>query len=121
MLGQARFKRGVTSLFRHPPYRPGEENKRGYTKETSFDFSVIGVSNAPPDGHVGEFKMPKSGLRVAKHPNQGTEGEIPVARHIRDIKPYVAVSSLEEIQAKPDSASFKIDWNEATVPPTPIT
>ena len=42
-----------------------------------------------------------------------------MARNIRPIQPYVAVSSLDEIRAQPERQSFKLDWNEATVPPSP--
>jgi histidinol-phosphate aminotransferase len=63
--------------------------------------------------------MPKRGLRVAQRPKVATDGEIPVGRHIRDIQPYVAVSSLEAMRGEPNRESFKIDWNEATVPPSP--
>jgi histidinol-phosphate aminotransferase len=63
--------------------------------------------------------MPKTGLRVAQRPNLEADGGIPVAQHIRGIQPYVAVSSLEAMRSEPERESFKIDWNEATVPPSP--
>lgn len=44
---------------------------------------------------------------------------IPVARTIRDVKPYQAVSSLEAIQSRPEQVPLKLDWNESTIPPSP--
>jgi histidinol-phosphate aminotransferase len=63
--------------------------------------------------------MSKSGLRIATTPSGAETGEIPVARRVQDIKPYVAVSSLDAIAARPGETAYKIDWNEATVPPSP--
>ena len=57
-----------------------------------------------------------------------TTPTIPVADCIRDVRPYVAVQSLESIAlaaaAANGSAStarppLKLDWNESTIPPSP--
>ncbi|MBV72082.1 MAG: hypothetical protein CMH52_12210 [Myxococcales bacterium] len=63
--------------------------------------------------------MRKSGLRVAKKLNADVVDGISIARHVRAIKPYQAVSSLDAMRSDPERESFKIDWNEATVPPSP--
>lgn len=62
--------------------------------------------------------MPQQGLRIASRPPI-IEGTIEVAGPIRHLKPYQAVSSLEHIHARPEQAPLKLDWNEATVPPSP--
>ncbi|MCA9525977.1 MAG: histidinol-phosphate aminotransferase family protein [Myxococcales bacterium] len=62
--------------------------------------------------------MPQQGLRIAPRPPI-IEGTIEVAGPIRHLKPYQAVSSLEHIHARPEQAPLKLDWNEATVPPSP--
>jgi len=36
------------------------------------------------------------------------------------LAPYEPVSSLEKIWLRPDQVPFKLDWNEATVPPSPM-
>lgn len=63
--------------------------------------------------------MPKTGLKIADKPKRTDAEQIPVARRVKGIKPYVAVSSLDAIDARPGEVAFKIDWNEATVPPSP--
>jgi histidinol-phosphate aminotransferase len=63
--------------------------------------------------------MPNSGLKIANGQFSGTDELIPVASRVRGIKPYVAVSSLDHIRANPEQTAYKIDWNEATVPPSP--
>lgn len=63
--------------------------------------------------------MRKSGLQIAENPKGIDVEPIPVARRVMGIKPYVAVSSLDAIEARPGERAFKIDWNEATVPPSP--
>ncbi|MSP71890.1 MAG: histidinol-phosphate aminotransferase family protein [Myxococcales bacterium] len=47
------------------------------------------------------------------------EAPIAVARTIREVKPYLATSSLEAIHGRPDQVPLKLDWNESTVPPSP--
>lgn len=58
-----------------------------------------------------------AGLSVARP--ERPAAAIPVARTIRDVKPYQAVSSLEAIQSRPEQVPLKIDWNESTIPPSP--
>lgn len=62
--------------------------------------------------------MPQQGLRIATRPPVA-EGVIDVAAPIRQLKPYQVVSSLEHIHARPEQVPHKLDWNEATVPPSP--
>lgn len=38
---------------------------------------------------------------------------------VREIEPYQAVSSLGQIAARAEQVPHKLDWNEATVPPSP--
>lgn len=42
-----------------------------------------------------------------------------VAETVRAVSPYKCVSSLDEIHARPGQEPHKLDWNEATVPPSP--
>lgn len=42
-----------------------------------------------------------------------------VAQTVAAVKPYKCVSSLDEIHARPGQEPHKLDWNEATVPPSP--
>lgn len=62
--------------------------------------------------------MLQQGLRIAPRPPI-IGGTIEIAGPIRQLKPYQAVSSLENIHARPDQSPHKLDWNEATVPPSP--
>jgi histidinol-phosphate aminotransferase len=42
------------------------------------------------------------------------------SEHVRDLAPYDGVSSLTEIEKLPDGVvPLKLDWNEATIPPSP--
>jgi len=66
-----------------------------------------------------EDVMPHTGLRIASEPSGQSDSALPVATPIRELLPYKAVSSLEHIAANPDRVPHKIDWNEATVPPSP--
>ena len=43
----------------------------------------------------------------------------PVARGVARLSPYDPTTSLDHIQAHPERVPFKLDWNEATVPPSP--
>lgn len=43
----------------------------------------------------------------------------PVARAVRRLAPYDPTTSLGHILAHPDRTPFKLDWNEATIPPSP--
>ncbi len=61
--------------------------------------------------------MPHSRLRIAATP--AAPKALPVAKPIRQLEPYKAVSSLEHIHQNPQVEPHKIDWNEATVPPSP--
>ncbi|MCA9538910.1 MAG: histidinol-phosphate aminotransferase family protein [Myxococcales bacterium] len=63
--------------------------------------------------------MPKSRLRVATPPPPPGSTSIPIATPVRAVRPYQAVSSLELIHARPEQVPHKLDWNEATVPPSP--
>lgn len=63
--------------------------------------------------------MLQTRLRVAQDAHHNAPSVIEVAGHVRGIKPYQAVSSLDEIQCRPEQTPFKLDWNEATVPPSP--
>ena len=40
-------------------------------------------------------------------------------RWLENLAPYDPVSSLEKIWSKSDQVPFKLDWNEATIPPSP--
>ncbi|MBU0550743.1 histidinol-phosphate aminotransferase family protein [Myxococcota bacterium] len=62
--------------------------------------------------------MPKSRLSVAPAVIKPTP-EFRLAEPIQAISPYQAVSSLDEIQARPGLPAYKLDWNESTVPPSP--
>lgn len=45
---------------------------------------------------------------------------IDVAPAVRELTPYEAVTSQAAIEARPDDeTTFKLDWNEATIPPSP--
>ncbi|MDY0059973.1 MAG: histidinol-phosphate transaminase [Myxococcota bacterium] len=46
-------------------------------------------------------------------------GRVAVARDVQELRPYEAVSSLDQIQAKPWQTPLKLDWNESTIPPSP--
>lgn len=63
--------------------------------------------------------MPGSGLSVASPRTAPRSTAIEVAATVRDLQPYQAVSSLELIHQRPDQVPFKLDWNEATIPPSP--
>ncbi len=45
---------------------------------------------------------------------------VPVARHVQDVRPYEPVSSLDSIRARPWQEPLKLDWNESTIPPSPL-
>lgn len=62
--------------------------------------------------------MSHSRLRIAP-PSAADANALPVAGPIRQLEPYKAVSSLEHIHQNPQVEPHKIDWNEATVPPSP--
>lgn len=62
--------------------------------------------------------MSPTHLKVAQVPAARPQG-IEVARAVREVEPYKAVSSLDEIQQRPTQVPHKLDWNEATVPPSP--
>ncbi len=71
----------------------------------NFDLRMV---DAPP-GSEGSQRE----LRALPDP-------IGVAPTIRALTPYEAVSSQAAIEAKPDHhTSFKLDWNECTVAPSP--
>ena len=55
--------------------------------------------------------------RINSHPllNPGPV----VSSRIRNLKPYDPVSSLQTIKSRPGITHFKLDWNEATIPPSP--
>lgn len=63
--------------------------------------------------------MSHSNLRVASEPPRAVDDALPVAGPIRQLEPYKAVSSLEHIHQNPQVEPHKLDWNEATVPPSP--
>jgi len=42
-----------------------------------------------------------------------------VSEYVRNIAPYDAVSSLTKIMSRTQITHYKLDWNEATVPPSP--
>ncbi len=62
--------------------------------------------------------MPHRRLRVAPQPTP-KPAAIEPSGPVRDVQPYQAVSSLDEIHARPQQVPHKLDWNEATVPPSP--
>ena len=62
--------------------------------------------------------MAKSRLEIVRPRSRGVAAPIPVARRIQGIKPYATISSRQLIDSHPDRPVFKIDWNEATVPPS---
>ena len=61
--------------------------------------------------------MPQSHLSLA--PISKRRSQLQVARNVRGVHPYQAVSSLDTIRARPEQLPHKLDWNEATVPPSP--
>ncbi|MCB9526496.1 MAG: histidinol-phosphate aminotransferase family protein [Myxococcales bacterium] len=61
----------------------------------------------------------KPGLRVAHPEAQPRSMVVRPAALVRPIRPYEAVSSLDHIHAHPAQVPHKLDWNEATVPPSP--
>ena len=63
--------------------------------------------------------MSKSRLGIHPRSRRVTKDAIPVARRVQGIKPYVAVSSRQVIAQHPERDAYKLDWNEATVPPSP--
>lgn len=67
-----------------------------------------------------EQRCRKSDRRLSAVTNTGRATTIDVAPTIRALTPYEAVSSQAAIEAKPDHhTSFKLDWNECTVAPSP--
>lgn len=59
-----------------------------------------------------------AGLRRLREVQSQTP--IPVAPTVQALTPYEAVSSQAAIEAKPDHhTSFKLDWNESTIEPSP--
>ncbi len=65
------------------------------------------------------MRLPSTGLSVAHPPHPARATSFAVAETVRELQPYQAVSSLEQIGARPDQVPHKLDWNEATVPPSP--
>lgn len=67
------------------------------------------------------FEAPGEGQLAEPHLRALPEtGHIDVAPSVRDLTPYEAVSSQAAIDSSPDHhTSFKLDWNEATVAPSP--
>lgn len=64
--------------------------------------------------------MPPSGLSVAPKETQlARTPAIEVGDSVRALRPYQAVSSLETILERPNQIPHKLDWNEATIPPSP--
>jgi histidinol-phosphate aminotransferase len=63
--------------------------------------------------------MSGTGLSVAPHGAPPRSSVIEVADTVRELSPYQAVSSLDHIAARPDQVPLKLDWNEATIPPSP--
>ncbi len=59
------------------------------------------------------------GLRVASPAVAPRPPVVRPAALVRSIKPYQAVSSLDHIHSRPELVPHKLDWNEATVPPSP--
>ena len=57
-------------------------------------------------------------LSIAPRPKR-PQPTIPTAGPVRNVKPYQAVSSLDDIRERPGQVPHKLDWNEATVPPSP--
>lgn len=62
--------------------------------------------------------MAKKRLHIAPQPKRPAPA-IQVASMVRAVKPYQAVSSLDEIASRPGQVPLKLDWNESTVPPSP--
>lgn len=42
-----------------------------------------------------------------------------IAEHVKQIESYDPVSSLTKMLERPEMEHFKLDWNEATIPPSP--
>lgn len=59
------------------------------------------------------------GLRVAPVVETPRPQVLLPAAIVRGLEPYQAVSSLDSIHARPQQVPHKLDWNEATVPPSP--
>ena len=62
--------------------------------------------------------MPHRSLGVAETTPRAP-APVDVARSVRALEPYQAVSSLEHISERPNQTPHKLDWNESTVPPSP--
>lgn len=62
--------------------------------------------------------MPHRSLSVAETTPRAP-APLQVARSVRALEPYQAVSSLDHIQERPRQTPHKLDWNESTVPPSP--
>ncbi|MBM4320583.1 MAG: histidinol-phosphate aminotransferase family protein, partial [Deltaproteobacteria bacterium] len=45
--------------------------------------------------------------------------QVAVARDVQEVRPYEAVSSLDQILSRPGQQPLKLDWNESTIPPSP--
>ena len=63
--------------------------------------------------------MPISAVTIARAQPRHRDA-VGVARAVRELEPYQAVSSRESIDGRPDQLPHKLDWNEATVPPSPL-
>lgn len=58
------------------------------------------------------------------NPNLGSEALVErtlvASEHTRSLRPYRAVSSLERIDPHGTPEPMKLDWNESTIPPSPL-
>jgi histidinol-phosphate aminotransferase len=64
--------------------------------------------------------MPPAGAPVLEAlPTTAQPAIPPVARGVARLSPYEPTTSLDHIQAHPGQTPYKLDWNEATIPPSP--
>lgn len=78
----------------------------------NFDLRMV---DAPPETEGSERE-----LTALPESSPTSASAIGVAPTIQALTPYEAISSQAAIEAKPDNhTSFKLDWNECTVAPSP--
>lgn len=69
---------------------------------------------------VDEAAIPEEDAGLRRLRAVPDQTPIPVAPTVQALTPYEAVSSQAAIEAKPDHhTSFKLDWNESTIAPSP--
>ncbi|MFT5431073.1 MAG: histidinol-phosphate aminotransferase [Myxococcota bacterium] len=64
----------------------------------------------------------ESGIVEAQEQTEGTQPSAPPipSKHTQNLRPYRPVSSLERIDPHANPEPLKLDWNESTIPPSPL-